>query len=124
MRRDEQMLAGSVAVAQLLGDLDRVVQQVQKRLTGDASHAEGSAAAADLGHALDVRVHARAHGSRIGADALDDGGQVVLFRFKQSLEHMDGLCLRRLRLGSNRQRLLQSLLRRKRQLVQVTHVHS
>ena len=89
---DEQMLARGVAVAQLLGDLDGVVDEVHQSRTGHAAHHAG--VPADLRHALDLGIHVGLQLERLGTDALDDSGQVVLFRFQQSLQHVNGLCLR------------------------------
>ena len=91
-QRDQQMLAGGVAVAQLLGDLDGVVDEVHQGRAGHAAHHAG--VPADLRHALDLGIHVGLQLERLGTDALDDSGQVVLFRFQQSLQHVNGLCLR------------------------------
>ena len=91
-QRDQQMLAGGVAVAQLLGDLDGVVDEVHQGRARHAAHHAG--VPADLRHALDLGIHVGLQLERLGTDALDDSGQVVLFRFQQSLQHVNGLCLR------------------------------
>ena len=90
-QRDQQMLARGVAVAQLLGHLHGGVDEVHQRRARNAAHHAG--VAADLRHALDLSVDVGLQLKRLGADALDDGRQVVLFRFQQSLQHMNRLGL-------------------------------
>ena len=121
-QRDEQMLARGVAVSQLLGDLHGAVDEAHERRARHAAHHHG-AARAHLRHAQDLVVHVGHQLERLGADALDDGRQVVLLRFKQGLQHMDRLRLGCFVLGGDGDGLLQRLLGGQGQFVQVSHAH-
>ena len=92
-KRNEQVLACSVAVAELFGDLHGTVDQIHEIGAGNAAH-HHRVVAAHLRHALDLRIDVCEQLERLGTDALDDGRKVVLFRFEQSFQHVNRLCLR------------------------------
>ena len=113
-QRDEQVFARSVAVAHLLGDLHRVVDGLHQTLRGNG-HAKP--AAGHLGRVLDGGIDVALKLRRVSADALDDGGEVVLSGVEQRLEQMNAFNLRRRGVVRNAHCSLKSLLSRNCQFV-------
>ena len=120
-KRNEQMLGSRVAVAQFFSSLHRVIQHRHKRLTRHTLHSH--VATGLFGHTDNLIVNVHQKRGRIGANALDDGRNVVLAARQKRLEHMNWLCLGAFRVRSNAHGLLQRLLRRQGQFLQITHVH-
>ena len=110
---DEQVLTRSVAVAQLLGDLHGIVDDLDEVLTGNG-HGGGAGL---LGHLGNLVGHVLGQPDRVGADALHDGGEVVLVGIEQRLQQMNGLDDSRIGLASHAHGVLEGLLRRHRQFV-------
>ena len=105
-KRDEQMLACGVAVAELLGRLHRVVDRFHEVV---ARHRHGHAALR-LRAALDLFVHVALKLHRIGADALDDCREVVLVGIEQCLQQVNGLDNGRLGIARHAHGVLERLL--------------
>ena len=112
---DEQMLARGVAVAHLLGDLHRIVDDGNQVL-GGKGHAHD--AARDLRPVRNGAFHVRLQGGRVGADTLDNGGEVVLPRIEQRLQQVDGVHRRRFGIARNAHGTLECLLGSHCQFVQ------
>ncbi len=110
---DEQVLARRVAVTELLGDLHRVVDDLDEVLTGNG-HGGGASL---LGHLGNLVGHVLGQPDRVGADALHDSGEVVLVGIEQRLQQVNGLDNGGIGLASNAHRVLESLLRRHRQFI-------
>ena len=104
---DEQVLGGCVAVAHALRRLHGVVDDLHKVVTG---HSHGHGGAAGLRHGGDGSVDVLRQLRRIGADALDDSGQVVLRCVQHGLEQVNGLDGAGLRIAGNTHRSLEGLL--------------
>ena len=107
------MLARRVAVTELLGDLHRVVDDLDKVLARDG-HGSGASL---LGHLGNLVGHVLGQPDRVGADALHDSGEVVLVGIEQRLQQVNGLDNGGIGLTSNAHRVLESLLRRHRQFI-------
>ena len=110
---DEQVLARRVAVAQLLGDLHRVVDDLDEVLTRDG-HGGGTGL---LGHLGDFVGHVLGQPDRVGADALHDGGEVVLVGIEQRLQQVNGLDDGSVGIAGDSHSRLKRLLRRHRQFI-------
>ena len=110
---NEQVLARRVAVTELLGDLHRVVDDLDKVLARDG-HGSGAGL---LGHLGNLVGHVLGQPDRVGADALHDSGEVVLVGIEQRLQQVNGLDNGGIGLTSNAHRVLESLLRRHRQFI-------
>ena len=104
---DEQVLGGCVAVAHALGRLHGVVDDLHKVVAG---HGHRHGGAAGLRHGGDGGVDVLRQLRRIGADALDDGGQIVLRCVQHGLEQVNGLDGAGLRIAGNAHRGLEGLL--------------
>ena len=103
------MLRGGVAVAQLFGGLHGIVKHVHQRIAGHALHAHETTRL--LGHADDFVIHVDQQRCGIGANALDNGREVVFLSGQQRFQHMNGLCLSTFGIGGNSHGLLQRFLR-------------
>ncbi len=110
---NEQMLAGGVGIAQLLGDLHRVIDDLDEVLAGNG-HGGGAGLLRHLGD-LVADVLRQPH--RIGADALDDGGEVVLVGIEQRLQQVNGLDDGGVGIAGHAHGGLKRLLRRHRQFI-------
>ena len=104
---DKQVLGGCVAVAHALGRLHGVVDDLHKVVAG---HGHRHGGAAGLRHGGDGGVDVLRQLRRIGADALDDGGQIVLRCVQHGLEQVNGLDGAGLRIAGNAHRSLEGLL--------------
>ena len=98
------MLGGRVAVAHLLGGFDRAVDDALRTLARLAN-----LRSLDLGLVFDVFRNRRIDCRRVCPDALDDGGEISLVGIEKGLQQMLGLDGGSLRIGSDRDRILQSL---------------
>ena len=85
-QRDEQMLARGVGIAHFLGDLHRIVEHLDKVSAGNG-HAHN--ATRDLRAIFNGLIDGAFQHRRIGAYALDDGGEIVLARIEQRLQQMN-----------------------------------
>ena len=104
---DEQVLGGCVAIAHALRRLHGVVDDLHKVVAG---HGHGHGGAAGLRHGGDGGVDVLRQLRRVGADALDDSGQVVLRCVQHGLEQVNGLDGAGLRIAGNAHRGLEGLL--------------
>ena len=104
---DEQVLGGCVAVAHALRRLHGIVDDLHKVVAG---HGHRHGGAAGLRHGGDGGVDVLRQLRRIGADALDDGGQIVLRCVQHGLEQVNGLDGAGLRIAGNAHRSLEGLL--------------
>ena len=104
-QRDEQVLGGHVAIAHLVGDLLCSVDDLDQVVARDGHHGH----APPLAWLRDGRVDVRFKLRRVGADALEDGLEVVLGRVEQRLQQVDRLDDARLRIGRHAHRSLEGL---------------
>ena len=114
---DKQMLGCDIAIPQLACDLDGLVGHSVKPVA-HLSHT--STAVGDLGGILDRLGHRAVDDSRICADALDDGREVVFVGVEQRLEQMLAFYRGRLRVRSDGYSSLQALSCGNRHLI---HTH-
>ena len=98
------MLGGRVAVAHLLSSFYRAVDDALRALAGLPD-----LRALDLWLVFDVFCDCRIDCCGVCPDALDDGSEISLVGIEEGLEQMLGLDGGSLRIGSNRDRILQSL---------------
>ena len=111
--RAEQVLGGDVGVAHLGRELLRGVAHAN----GGVGHAHLRGVTADLRLARDGIVDLRLDRGRVGADALDDGADVVLAGAEQRLENVNGHELPRVGVCGDADGRLQRLLGRDGPLV-------
>ncbi len=108
------MLGCGIGVTQLLGDLDRIVDDLDECL-GGCCHGHGRARG--LRHLRDGIIQILRKPDRVCANALDDGRYVVLICIQQGLQKMYRLDHRRIGICGNAHGVLHSLLRRDSQLI-------